>query len=148
MRPTRSRQSASAPPSSPSTPASTAAGSRFHSVTARPKATGTVAWKAIAPVTLPTASASLPLRIQMTLLSFSGSSVASGASTSERASGARPTLSATFLSSSTNSSAPPTIISRPTTSCATSWKAFGGSLLGGVEEERLGLLLLGVARLS
>ena len=82
----------------------------------------------MAPVTLPTASASLPLRIQMTLLSFSGSSVASGASTSESASGARPTLSATFLSSSTNSSAPPMIISRPTTSCPTSWKPLGGSL--------------------
>jgi len=127
MRPTRSRQSASAPPSRPRTPATTAAGSRSHSVTARPKAIGTVAWKAIAPVTLPTASESLLLRIQITLFSFSGNSVASGASTSESASGASPTLSATFLSSSTNSSAPPTIMSRPTTSWSTSWNVLGGS---------------------
>ena len=49
----------------------------------RPNATGIVAWNAIAPVMFPTASTSLPWRIQTTLLAFSGISVASGARISE-----------------------------------------------------------------
>ena len=42
---------------------------------------GIAAWKTIAPVMLPRARVSLPRRIQITLLSFSGSSVAIGAMT-------------------------------------------------------------------
>ena len=40
---------------------------------------GIALWKTIAPVMLPMARVSLPCRIQITLLSFSGSSVAMGA---------------------------------------------------------------------
>src|ERR671919_564936 len=68
---------------------------------------------------LPTASVSLPRRIQSTLLSFSGSSVASGASTRESTSAEMPSPSATVRTSSTKSSAPPTIISSPITTWAT-----------------------------
>src|SRR5918995_746677 len=68
---------------------------------------------------LPTARVSLSRRIQSTLLSFSGSSVASGASTRESTSAETPSSSATVTTSSTKSSAPPTIINSPTTTWAT-----------------------------
>ncbi len=64
------------------TPAATAA-CQFpphnrHSVKARPMATGNVLWNTIAPVMFPSASVSFLSRIHMTLLNFSGSSVATG----------------------------------------------------------------------
>ena len=58
----------------------------------RPKAIGIVDWKTIAPVMLPSARLSLPSLTQKKLLAFSGSSVASGASTSERTSGSIPSV--------------------------------------------------------
>ena len=53
----------------------------------RPTTVGMHDWKTIAPVMLPSASVSLPWRTQMTLLNFSGSSVAMGAMTSARTRG-------------------------------------------------------------
>ncbi len=49
----------------------------------RPRETGMVLWKTIAPVMLPMAGVSLLSRSQITELNFSGSSVARGANTSE-----------------------------------------------------------------
>ena len=60
----------------------------------RPIPTGIVDWKTIAPVMLPSASASLPSRTQKKLLTFSGSSVASGARISARTRASTPRLSA------------------------------------------------------
>ena len=57
---------------------------------ARPTAIGIVDWKTIAPVMLPSARLSLPSLTQKKLFAFSGSSVASGASTSESTSGSIP----------------------------------------------------------
>ena len=51
---------------------------------AAPTAVGMQDWKTIAPVMLPMARVSLPWRTQMTLLNFSGSSVAMGAMTRAR----------------------------------------------------------------
>ena len=81
---------------------------------ASPKATGMVDWKTIAPVMLPSARLSFPSRIQKKLFAFSGSSVASGAKTSDRASGSTPIESARSITCSTNRWAPPTIAPRPT----------------------------------
>ena len=52
--------------------------------------TGNEDWKTIAPVMLPIARVSLPRRIQITELNFSGSSVASGATNRANASGDTP----------------------------------------------------------
>ena len=64
-------------------------------MSARPTAIGIVDWKTIAPVMLPSARLSLPSLTQKKLFAFSGSSVASGASTSESTSGSIPMSSAT-----------------------------------------------------
>ena len=95
----------------------------------RPKATGIVAWKAIAPVTLPVASVSLPSRTHRIEFAFSGSSVASGASTSESTSGATPIDSAMLSTAPTKSSAPATIAASETTNWRTIWSVDGGSSL-------------------
>ena len=58
----------------------------------------------------------MPSRIQKKLLIFSGSSVASGARISDRTSGSTPSDSATWIISSTNRWAPPTIAASPTAS--------------------------------
>src|SRR5918995_1520558 len=55
-----------------------------HSVNIRPMPTGMVDWKTMAPVMLPRARESLPSRTQKKLLTFSGSSVASGSRMRER----------------------------------------------------------------
>jgi hypothetical protein len=93
----------------------------------RPIATGSVDWKTIAPVMLPSASESLPSRIQKKLFAFSGNSVANGARTSASSSGSRPTLSATCSTCSTKISAPPTIAPIATKSCSTTVDMAGGS---------------------
>ena len=80
-----------------------------QSVKSSPIPTGIVDWKTIAPVMLPSASASLPSRTQKKLLTFSGSSVASGARISESTIASTPRSSATWRSSSTKRWAPPTI---------------------------------------
>ena len=56
----------------------------------RPTDVGNALWKTIAPVMLPMASVSLPCRTQMTLFSFSGSSVAIGATSRARSVPLRP----------------------------------------------------------
>ncbi len=86
-----------------------------------------LAWKVIAPVMLPSASASLPRRTHSTLLAFSGISVASGASTSESTSAEIPAASAIASMPLTNSSAPPMIAASETTNWATIWNVLGGS---------------------
>jgi hypothetical protein len=63
---------------------------------------------------LPIASVSLPRRIQITLLNFSGSSVASGATSNENASGGSPAALPRSPTASTKSFAPPTISASPT----------------------------------
>ena len=86
---------------------------------ASPIATGIVDWNTIAPVTLPSASESLPARIQKKLFAFSGSSVANGAGTRESTNGFAPAVSARWSTCSTNMCAPPTIApsaTRPTRS--------------------------------
>ena len=68
--------------------AATRAGpSSFHGVSNSPIVTGNDDWKTMAPVMLPSASVSLRRRTQITLLNFSGSSVATGATSNENASG-------------------------------------------------------------
>ncbi len=69
---------------------------------ASPKATGMVDWKTIAPVMFPNARLSFPSRTQKKLFAFSGSSVASGARTSERTSGSTPIEPASSITCSTN----------------------------------------------
>ncbi len=54
----------------------------FQSVNKSPTETGKVAWKTMAPVILPKARVSLPFHVQVTLLNFSGNSVATGARSS------------------------------------------------------------------
>src|SRR5918995_742215 len=81
-------------------------GPSSHRVNSTPNVTGTVLWKTIAPVTLPRARVSLPSLIQMTELSFSGSSVASGARTSATRPTGRPATCAPRSTASTNNSAP------------------------------------------
>jgi hypothetical protein len=71
-------------------------------VKASPKAIGTVDWKTMAPVMLPSARLSFPSRTQKKLFAFSGSSVARGARTKERTSASTPIDSATSSSSWTN----------------------------------------------
>ena len=66
----------------------------YQSVKIRPIPTGIVDWKTIAPLMLPSARASLPSRTQKKLLTFSGSSVASGARTRARTRASTPMLSA------------------------------------------------------
>ena len=61
-------------------------------MSSRPTAIGIVDWKTIAPVMLPSARLSLPSLTQKKLFAFSGSSVASGASTSESTSGSTPSV--------------------------------------------------------
>ncbi len=56
------------------------AGLSSQGVKNRPSALGTVAWIIIAPLMLPSASAVLPWRTQITALRISGSSVAIGLS--------------------------------------------------------------------
>ena len=68
---------------------------------------------------LPSASESLPSRTQKKLLTFSGSSVASGARIRARTTASTPRLSAILSSSSTKRWAPPTIAPSPTSSCST-----------------------------
>jgi hypothetical protein len=125
----RRRHSASIPPATPITPAAIAASSSAHSVNTSPSATGTVDWNAIAPVMFPIASSSFESRTQRKLLAFSGSSVASGASMSERISASTPRSSAMWVTSSTNSSAPPMISASPRITCAAIWGFEGGSCL-------------------
>jgi hypothetical protein len=62
---------------------------------------------------LPIASVSLPRRIQSTLLNFSGSSVASGATSNENASGGSPAAFPRSPTALTKSFAPPTISASP-----------------------------------
>ena len=76
---------------------------------------------------LPSASVSLPSRTQKKLFAFSGSSVASGASTSERISTSAPRPSATATTSSTNMWAPPTIAARPSRNWMTTSRVGGSS---------------------
>jgi hypothetical protein len=85
-------------------------------VNSSPIETGIVDWKTSAPVTFPIASESAPSRIQMKLLSFSGSSVARGARTRASTIGATPTRSEIVTTSSTKKCAPPTISAIPSSS--------------------------------
>ena len=95
----------------------------------RPSTTGIVAWKVIAPVMLPSASASLPRRTHSTLLAFSGISVASGASTSASTSAEMPADSAMCSTPVTNSSAPAMIAASETTNWTVICSVLGGSSL-------------------
>ena len=65
-------------------------GVNSHVVKSRPRTVGRQLWKTMAPVMLPIASVSLPVRTQRTLLNFSGSSVAMGAMISARIVGSSP----------------------------------------------------------
>src|SRR6185437_11649327 len=76
---------------------------------------------------LPRARVSLLWRTQITLLSVSGSSVASGAITSVSISGSTPSPCDSCSMLLTNSSAPPISMPMLTRTCATIWKLFGGS---------------------
>jgi hypothetical protein len=81
----------STPPATSAVSAATNAGpSSTHGVSSNPTVTGNEDWNTIAPVMFPMAKVSLPRRIQITELNFSGSSVASGATSSENASGETP----------------------------------------------------------
>ena len=78
-------------PAASATIAATNAGpSKIHGVRSNPIVTGNEDWKTIAPVMLPIAKVSLPLRTQITELNFSGSSVASGATNRANANGDTP----------------------------------------------------------
>src|SRR6266545_2401430 len=70
------------------------AGPQRHQVSRSPIVTGNDDWNTMAPVRFPRASVSFPRRTQITLLNFSGSSVASGASRSANASRGTPRRSA------------------------------------------------------
>ena len=70
---------------------------------------GIVDWKTIAPVMLPMARVSLPWRTQMIELNFSGSSVAIGAMTRARITGAIPIEVDRCSTASTKKNAPSTI---------------------------------------
>ena len=77
-----------------------------HWVNAIPMATGNVLWKAIAPVMFPRASVSFFWRIHMTLLNFSGSSVAIGVMSREITRAGTPAAAERLVSWRTNRSAP------------------------------------------
>ena len=66
-------------------------GVNSHVVKSRPSTVGTQLWKTMAPVMLPIASVSFPVRTHRTLLNFSGSSVAMGAMIRARMVGSSPT---------------------------------------------------------
>jgi hypothetical protein len=78
-------------------------------VSSSPTVTGKADWKTIAPVMLPSARVSLRRRTHSTLLNFSGSSVATGATSSAKTRCDTPKLSASVLTPDTNILAPPTI---------------------------------------
>jgi hypothetical protein len=88
-------------------------GPSTHGVNRRPKMTGMVLWKTIASVMLPKAKVSLPSRTQIREFSFSGSSVASGASTRATRPAGNPAASDESSTASTKTCAP-TIIKTPT----------------------------------
>ncbi len=79
--------------------------------------TGNADWNTIAPVMLPIASVSLRRRTQITLLNFSGSSVASGATNKENASGGIPAAAPMLLTAPTKISAPKMISPSATATC-------------------------------
>src|SRR3954451_19754042 len=88
-------------------------------VNKRPKETGKVLWKTIAPVMLPRAKVSLLSLSQITELNFSGSSVARGASTKEIKPAGIPTDSEADSTAWTKKWAPNPITSRVPRSCTT-----------------------------
>src|SRR6266508_2726309 len=98
-----------------------------HGVNHSPTATGMHDWNTIAPLMFPMASVSLRCRTQITLLNFSGSSVASGATISESTRGARPNVVARPWILSTNSCAPTTIATSATKTCTTMLRVSGAA---------------------
>ena len=136
--PTRARTAQSGPRDNPqgerradepTHTATTAYRSSSQVVSTRPSATGIVAWKVIAPVMLPIASASLPSRIHSTLLAFSGSSVASGARTSASTSGETPADSAIVSHRADEQLGADDDRAERDQNCATIWNVLGGSSL-------------------
>ncbi len=78
-----------------------------HGVNSSPRLTGNTDWNTIAPATLPSASTSFPRRAQITLAFIaSGSSVATGATSSENISSETPSAEDRCSTTRTNSSAP------------------------------------------
>ena len=87
---------------------------------------GMALWKTIAPVMLPRARLSLPWRTQMTLLNFSGSSVAMGAITSARSVPSMPKVPATRSTAPTKNAAPTTMHASATSTWNTTTAMWGG----------------------
>ena len=82
-----------------------------------PTVTGNDDWNTIAPVMFPIARVSLRRRTQSTLLNFSGSSVASGATSSENASVGIPAAFPMSPTAPTKISAPRTINPSASATC-------------------------------
>ena len=101
---------------------------KVHSVKRMPRTVGRQLWKTIAPVMLPIASVSLPPRTQITLLNFSGSSVAIGAMTSARIRGSSPMACDRSSTAPTKTCAPMMISARAPTTCVTMMRSAGGSV--------------------
>ena len=97
------------PASSATSAATSASWLSSHGVNSSPTVTGNDDWNTIAPVMLPIASVSFRRRTQSTLLNFSGSSVASGATSSENASGGIPAAVPDVADRADEDLAPPTM---------------------------------------